>query len=90
MAITARRIARERQLDFITVMIPSPRLSWNSNGSSSDASTEVSAARRTLAFRLSNPTATQPPPWLVPLPLVDAPMAQEQGVRIYRVVRERL
>ena len=84
----ARRIARERQLDFVMVMMKPSfvlELQWLKLGH-----TDISAARRTLAFRLSNPTATQPPAWLVPLPLVDAPMAQEQGVRIYRVVRERL
>ncbi len=85
----ARRIARERGVDFVLVRTTPSfvlELQWLKLGR-----TDVAAARRTLAFRLANPTAGgQTPDWLEALPLVDAPLALAQGTRIYRVVRERL
>ena len=85
---TARRIVRERGVDFVLVTSrPSfvLEMQWLRLGHS-----DVADARRSLAFRLTNPVAAQPPAWLEEVPLVDAPLAREQGVRIYRVVRERL
>ena len=84
----ARRIARERGLDFVMVMTQPTfvmELQWLQLGRIDKA-----ALRRTLAFRLANPVAPQPPAWLEALPLQDAPLAREQGVRLYRVVKAQL
>ena len=88
---TARRIARERDLDFV-VATAAPsfvlELQWLRLGR-----TDVAAARRTLAFRLASPQGVGGgalPDWLEALPLQDAPMARAEGARIYRVVKARL
>ena len=88
---TARRIARERDLDFV-VATATPafvlELQWLKLGR-----TDVAAARRTLAFRLASPAGgggNAVPDWLEAVPLQDAPMAQAQGARIYRVLKEKL
>ena len=84
----ARRIARERQIDFVTVTAQPAfvlELQWLQLGR-----IDKDAARRTLAFRLANPAKPQPPAWLEELPLQDAPLAREQGVRLYRVIKARL
>ena len=84
----ARRILKERDVDFV-VATANPafvlELQWLKLGRS-----DVAAARRTLAFRLANPAGDTTPGWLEALPLADAPMAQAQGTRIFRVVKERL
>ena len=84
----ARRIARERQIDFVTVTAQPSfvlELQWLQLGR-----IDKDAARRTLAFRLANPARSQPPAWLEELPLQDAPLAREQGMRLYRVIKARL
>ena len=84
----ARRIARERGLDFvITQSRPSFVLQMQVYG---NGRTDVRAAPRTLAYRLANPTHAQPPDWLEPVPLADAPLAEAEGYRIYRVRRDKL
>ena len=84
----ARRILKERDVDFV-VATATPafvlELQWLKLGRS-----DVAAARRTLAFRLANPAGNSTPDWLEALPLADAPMAQKQGTRIYRVLKGRL
>ncbi len=86
---TARRIARERGVDFVVVTATPAfvlELQWLHLGR-----VDVKAVRRTLAFRLANPTeGSVVPGWLEAVPLLDAPMASAQGTRIYRVVKERL
>ena len=86
---TARRIARERGLDFVVVTAAPTfvlELQWLQLGR-----VDVKAVRRTLAFRLANPTeGSVVPGWLEAVPLLDAPMALAKGTRIYRVVKERL
>ncbi len=86
---TARRIARERGVDFVVVTATPAfvlELQWLHLGR-----VDVKAVRRTLAFRLANPTeGSVVPDWLEAVPLLDAPMASAQGARIYRVVKERL
>ncbi len=58
----ARRIARERQLDFVTVTAQPAfvlELQWLQLGR-----IDKDAARRTLAFRLANPPSrSRPPGW---------------------------
>ena len=85
---TARRIARERDLDYVVVTATPSfvlELQWLKLGR-----VDMPTARRTLAFRLANPQGGKTPDWLEALPLLDAPMAQAQGTRIFRVVKERL
>lgn len=84
----ARRIARERGVDFVLVKATPAfvlELQWLKLGK-----TDVAAAQRTLACRLASPTGGQTPAWLEALPLLDAPMARAQGMRIYRVVKGKL
>ncbi len=87
--VMARRIARERGIDFVVVTATPPfvlELQWLKLGR-----VDVEAVRRTLAFRLANPLdGGRIPEWLEAVPLRDAPMAQAQGSRIYRVVKGRL
>ena len=85
---TARRIARERDLDFVVVTATPSfvlELQWLALGR-----TNFAAARRTLGFRLAIPRGSMPPDWLEEIPLLDAPMALAQGTRIFRVVKGRL
>ena len=86
--VTARRILKERDVDFV-VATTNPafvlELQWLKLGR-----TDLAAARRTLAFRLANPQGSSIPAWLEALPLADAPLAQAQGTRIFRVLKERL
>ncbi len=84
----ARRIARERGLDFV-VAVAQPSFVLEMQMLQTGR-TDVAAARRTLAFRLSNPMGVGVPDWLEPLPLLDAPMAKADGIRLYRVRRDRL
>jgi hypothetical protein len=84
----ARRIARERGLDFVmAVAQPSFVLEMQMLKS---GRVNIADARRTLAFRLSSPSAAGVPDWLERLPLLDAPMADADGIRLYRVRRDRL
>jgi hypothetical protein len=84
----ARRIARERGLDFVmAVADPSFVLELQTLKA---GKVDVAAARRTLAFRLSSPSGARVPDWLERLPLLDAPMAQAEGIRLYRVRKDRL
>ncbi len=86
---TARRIVRERGVDFVVVTATPTfvlELQWLKLGR-----VDVKAVRRTLAFRLANPVeGSVVPGWLEEVPLLDAPMALAQGTRIYRVVKGRL
>jgi hypothetical protein len=84
----ARRIARERGLDFVlAVAQPSFVLEMQMLET---GRVNIAAARRTLAFRLSSPSAAGVPDWLERLPLLDAPLARAGGIRLYRVRRDRL
>ena len=86
--VVARRIARERGIDFvIAIAEPSFVLQMQVYDT---GRTDVHAAPGTLAYRLANPVHPQPPDWLEPVPLVDAPVAAAKGYRIYRVRRDRL
>jgi hypothetical protein len=84
----ARRIARERGLDFVVAVAqPSFVLEMQML---KIGRVNVVEARPTLAFRLSSPSAAQVPAWLERLPLLDAPVAEAVGIRIYRVRRDLL
>jgi hypothetical protein len=84
----ARRIVRERGLDFVmAVAQPSFVLEMQLLKT---GKVDVAAARKMLAFRLSSPSPARVPAWLERLPLLDAPLAEADGIRLYRVRRERL
>jgi hypothetical protein len=84
----ARRIVRERGLDFVVAVAqPSFVLEMQLLD---QGKIDVASAKRTLAFRLGNPQARNYPDWLEPLPLLDAPLATAAGVRLFRVRKDRL
>jgi hypothetical protein len=85
----ARRIARERGLDFVLVMAR-PSFVFEMQTLKTGRAADMALAQKTLAFRLANPRRPAPPDWLEPLPLLDAPLADANGVRLYRVLRDRL
>ncbi len=81
----ARRIVRERGVDFVlAVAEPTFVLEMQTLKT---GRVNVPEARRTLAFRLSSPSPAGVPPWLERVPLLDAPVAEAGGIRIYRVRR---
>lgn len=84
----SRRIARERGLDYV-IAISRPDFIFELQKMQIGRVDEA-AARGTLAYRLANPMGATPPAWLEPVQLLDAPVAAHQGLRLYRVIRERL
>jgi hypothetical protein len=84
----ARRIVRERGLDFV-VAVAQPSFVLEMQLLKT-GKVNVAAARQMLAFKLSSPSPAGVPAWLERLPLLDAPLATADGIRIYRVRRERL
>jgi hypothetical protein len=87
-APAARRIVRERGLDYV-VAVAQPNFVVQ-NQLLNNGKIDVPAARHTLAFRLANPRAKNYPDWLEPLPLLDAPLATDAGMRLFRVRKDRL
>ncbi len=84
----ARRIARACGLDYVVVMadpVSVLQTEWLARGQ-----VDRAALPRSLVYRLSNPVHPNPPDWLEPLPLLDAPLAEASGARLYRVRRDRL
>lgn len=84
----ARRIARERGLDYV-VAVSRPDFIFELQ-KMQIGRVDESAARGTLAYRLANPMGATPPAWLEPVQMLDAPLAEHQGIRLYRVLHERL
>jgi hypothetical protein len=83
----ARRIARERGITHV-IVADNPGLaeymSWIAT-----ARLDRSEISETLAFHLSQPLADVPG-WLEPLPYYGSPNATRLGMRMFRVVKERL
>lgn len=84
----ARRIARERGLDYV-IAISRPDFLFELQ-KMQIGHVDADAARGTMAYRLANPFGATPPAWLEPVGLLDAPLAGRQGIRLYRVIPERL
>jgi hypothetical protein len=84
----ARQIARERGLDFV-MAVAQPAFVLEMQELKTGR-VDLANARRTLAFRLSSPSAAEVPDWLERLPLLDAPMAEANGIRLYRVRHDKL
>jgi hypothetical protein len=84
----ARRIARDTGLEYV-VVTSNPQSVTQAQFLDRGA-VDHATLGRTLVFRLANPLHPRPPDWLEPLPLLDAPLATAAGVRLYRVVPERL
>lgn len=84
----SRRIARERGLDYV-LAIGRPAFVFELQIMQIGHPDEA-AARGTLAYRLANPLGATPPPWLERVELRDAPLADHEGYRLYRVIHERL